>query len=197
VADWLLADRARVVSRSVAGVLALPPACDVRVRWLALEAATGGAGRPTHPTGTSWAMVPRDLGGIALIALGLIACAMRPADVAGRYRQEEPIAATLDVREDGDQYAVRLEGGGAPDAAAATAADCIIEARGVLDGAVLHARFAPVETDTFSYGAAQAGSEGRILEIAFEPGAALVREADTFGYCGLDAAFAGRYRKDP
>jgi hypothetical protein len=170
------------------------------VRSPAVEAATDEAGRATHPVRTtSSATTPGRLGGLALIALGLMACATPPAaDVAGRYRHEGPVAATLEVREDRDQYVVRLEGGGSSDAGAASAADCIIEARGVLEGgAVLRARFSPVESDTFSYGAAQAASEGRTVEIAFEPGAALVREADTFGYCGLDAALVGRYRKEP
>ena len=34
----------------------------------------------------------------------------------------------------------------------------------------------------------------RTVEIVFEPGAAEVVAADTFGYCGLGAEFAGRYR---
>ena len=76
---------------------------------------------------------------------------------------------------------------------AASAADCVVEARGELTGGVLRARFGPVETDGFSYGAAQAAEEGRTLEIVFEPQAAEVVAADTFGYCGLDAEFAGRY----
>ena len=162
-------------------------------------AARGTAREPTRLVrSTCRAGVRRRLGGLAPIALGLLACATAPAaDVSGRYRHEEPIAASLEVRKDGEQYVVRLEGGGSSAAGAATAADCIIEARGVLDGNVLNARFGPVETDTFSYGAAQAASEGRSVEIAFEPAAALVREADTFGYCGLDAALTGRYRKQP
>jgi len=134
-------------------------------------------------------------GCLVLVALGLIACASPPAaDVAGRYRHEGPVGATLEVRREADEYAVRLEGGGS-DAGAATAADCIIEARGGLDGTVLHAGFGPVETDTFSYSAAQAASEGRTVAIAFEPGAAVVREADTFGYCGLEATLVGRYQR--
>jgi hypothetical protein len=137
------------------------------------------------------------LGGRVLIALSLVACATPAPEVAGHYRQEEPVAATLEVREEGDHYVVRLEGGGSIDAGAASAADCIIEARGALEGNLLDARFDPVETDTFSYGAAQAASEGRSVAIVFEPDGALVREADTFGYCGLEAAFVGRYRKEP
>ena len=71
-----------------------------------------------------------------------------------------------------------------------------VEARGDLDGVVLRARFGPVETDTFSYGAAQAESEARMVRIAFEAGAAQVIEADTLGYCGLGVEFSGRYRAD-
>ena len=89
---------------------------------------------------------------------------------------------------------VRLEGGGSAAAAAASAADCVIEARGVLDGDVLRAAFGPVETDTFSYSAAEARREGRSVEIVFEFGAAEVIEAATLGYCGWDAELSGRYR---
>jgi hypothetical protein len=131
----------------------------------------------------------------ALTALWLVACAPSPAaDIAGLYRHEGPIAATLEVRADAGQYVVRLEGGGAAAAGAASAADCVVEARGELDGAVLRAPFGPVETDTFSYGAAAAEREGRVVEIVFEPGAAAVIEAGTSGYCGWGADLSGRYR---
>jgi hypothetical protein len=137
---------------------------------------------------------------LAALALGLIGCAAAappPAgDIAGRYRHEAPVAATLEVRADGAQYVLRLEGGGPEDVGAAAPADCVIEARGELEGATLHASFGPVETDTFAYGAVQAAREGRSVEIRFESGAAEVTEADTFGYCGLDAEFTGRYREE-
>ena len=112
------------------------------------------------------------------------------------YQYEGPVAATLEVRHEAGQYVVRLEGGGSTAEGPATAADCVVEARGDLDGVVLRARFGPVETDTFSYGAAQAESEARMVRIAFEAGAAQVIEADTLGYCGLGVEFSGRYRAD-
>jgi hypothetical protein len=138
----------------------------------------------------------RRLGQVALAALWLVACQAHPAadDVAGLYRHEGPIAATLEVRPEAGQYVVRLEGGGSAAAGAATPADCVIEARGDLDGAMLRARFGPLETETFSYGADQAAREGRTVAILFEPGAAEVVEADTLGYCGWGAEFSGRYR---
>ena len=147
-------------------------------------------------SGCSTALSPRRIGQVALAALWLIACtATPPADeIAGRYRHAGPVAATLEVRPEGGRYLVRLEGGGSAQAGAASAADCVIEARGELEGGVLRASFGPVETDTFSYGAAQAADEARTVEIRFEPGGAEVVAADTFGYCGLGAEFAGRYR---
>jgi hypothetical protein len=147
-------------------------------------------------SGCSTALSPRRIGQVVLAALWLVACRTpAPADhVAGRYRHEGPIAATLEVRREAGQYMVTLEGGGSSAGDAATPADCIIEARGDLDGAVLQARFGPVETEAFSYGAAQAAREGRTVEIVFEPGAAEVVEAATLGYCGWGAEFAGRYR---
>jgi SPOR domain len=136
------------------------------------------------------------LGHLILAALWLAACASAPAadDIAGRYRHVGPVAATLEVRSEGGLYRVRLEGGGSSEAGAASAADCVIEARGELQGTVLRAPFGAVETDTFSYGAAQAADEARMVEIRFAPGAAEVVAADTFGYCGLGAKLAGRYR---
>jgi hypothetical protein len=139
--------------------------------------------------------VPRRVGRTTLAALWLAACASGTDedDIAGRYRHAGPIAATLEVRPDAAGYRVRLEGGGSMRDGAASAADCVVEAWGELTGGVLRARFGPVETDRFSYGAAQAAEEGRTLEIVFEPRAAEVVAADTFGYCGLDAELAGRY----
>jgi hypothetical protein len=147
-------------------------------------------------SGCSTTSAPRRIGPVALAALWLVACRTpAPADdITGLYRREGPIATTLEVRQQRGQYVVRLEGAGASAAGAATPADCIIEARGDLDGAVLQARFGPVETDTFSYGAAQAAREGRAVEIVFEPGVAEVVEADALGYCGWGVEFAGRYR---
>jgi hypothetical protein len=147
-------------------------------------------------SGCSTAPTPRRAGPIALALFWLGACAAAPppADqIAGLYRHEGPNAATLEVRKEGEGYVVRLEGGGSSAAGAATPADCTVEARGALDGAVLQARFGAIETDTFSYGAVQAAREGRTVEIVFEPGAAEVIEADTLGYCGWRAAFSGRY----
>jgi hypothetical protein len=140
-------------------------------------------------------VVPRRVGRVLLAALCVAACAnvADKDEIAGRYRHAGAVAATLEVRPDAGGYRVRLEGGGAAQAGAASSADCVIEARGELAGRVLRARFGPVETESFSYGAAQAAEEVRTLEIVFEPQAAEVVAADTFGYCGLSAEFAGRY----
>jgi hypothetical protein len=133
---------------------------------------------------------------LAVLWLSRPGTALPSDDIVGVYQYEGPVAATLEVRHQAGQYVVRLEGGGSSAEGPATAADCVVEARGDLDGVVLRARFGPVETDTFSYGAAQAESEARMVRIAFEPGAAQVIEADTLGYCGLGVEFSGRYRAD-
>ena len=130
---------------------------------------------------------------LAVLWLSRPGTALPSDDIVGVYQYEGPVAATLEVRHEAGQYVVRLEGGGSSAEGPATAADCVVEARGDLDGVVLRARFGPVETDTFSYGAAQAESEARMVRIAFEPGAAQVIEADTLGYCGLGVEFSGRY----
>jgi hypothetical protein len=150
---------------------------------------------PCEPDEERWSRSGLAGGGAALAALWLVACAPPPgADIAGLYRHEGPVAATLEVRADAGQYVVRLEGGGAAAADAASAADCVIEARGELHGAVLRAPFGPVDTDTFSYSAAAAERERRVVAIVFEPGAAEVIEAGTLGYCGWGADLSGRYR---
>jgi hypothetical protein len=131
---------------------------------------------------------------LTLLWLSAPGPALPSGDIAGVYRHEGPVAATLEVARDAGQYVIRLEGGGSAAGGPATAADCVVEARGELDGAVLHARFGPVETDSFTYGAALAEREARTVQIAFEPGAAQVIQADTLGYCGLAAEFSGRYR---
>jgi hypothetical protein len=131
---------------------------------------------------------------LAVLWLSRPGTALPSDDIVGVYQYEGPVAATLEVSHEAGQYVVRLEGGGSSAEGPATAADCVVEARGDLDGVVLRARFGPVETDTFSYGAAQAESEARMVRIAFEPGAAQVIEADTLGYCGLGVEFSGRYR---
>ena len=133
---------------------------------------------------------------LAVLWLSRPGTALPSDDIVGVYQYVGPVAATLEVRHEAGQYVVRLEGGGSSAEGPATAADCVVEARGDLDGVVLRARFGPVETDTFSYGAAQAESEARMVRIAFEPGAAQVIEADTLGYCGLGVEFSGRYRAD-
>ena len=133
---------------------------------------------------------------LAVLWLSRPGTALPSDDIVGVYQYEGPVAATLEVRHEAGQYVVRLEGGGSTAEGPATAADCVVEARGDLDGVVLRARFEPVETDTFSYGSAQAESEARMVRIAFEPGAAQVIEADTLGYCGLGVEFSGRYRAD-
>jgi hypothetical protein len=133
---------------------------------------------------------------LAVLWLSRAGTALPSDDIVGVYQYEGPVAATLKVRHEASQYVIRLEGGGSPAEGPATAADCVVEARGDLDGVVLRARFGPVETDTFSYGAAQAESEARMVRIAFKPGAAQVIEAQTLGYCGLGVEFSGRYRAD-
>ena len=82
-------------------------------------------------------------------------------------------------------------------AGAAVAGDCLILSQGKLEGNRLAAVFSAVDTDTFSYSAAQAKTEYRKLEIVFEPDMAKVVRADTLGYCGLAAEFIGEYRRKP
>jgi hypothetical protein len=70
-----------------------------------------------------------------------------------------------------------------------------VEAAGKLENQLLTAVFQPIETDDFSYSAARASAENRKLVVAFAPGTAEVKQADTFGYCGIGIDFRGLYRK--
>lgn len=138
----------------------------------------------------------RAVGALTVLVLAACAGASPRGEIGGRYRHEGPTAATLEVEPAAGQYAVRLEGGGTDAAGAATAADCVIEARGTLQDGVLRAAFGAVETDTFSYDAGQAAEERRTVEIRFTPGGAEVLDAGTTSYCGWGADFTGRYREE-
>jgi hypothetical protein len=134
---------------------------------------------------------------LPIVALALAAARTSADELAGTYQHAGTVTATLEVRRQGDDYLIRLEGGASSAAGAATPADCVIEARGRPDGQVLRARFGPVETETFAYDQAQSESEARFVEIVFWSGSARIVHADTLGYCGLEVEFVGAYRKVP
>ena len=73
----------------------------------------------------------------AVLWLSRPGTALPSDDIVGVYQYEGPVAATLEVRHEAGQYVVRLEGGGSAAEGPATAADCVVEARGDLDGVVL------------------------------------------------------------
>jgi hypothetical protein len=117
------------------------------------------------------------------------------SDVVGDYRLVGAATVILQVSTEQGGVHARLEGGGPPESGAAAPADCIVVAAGPLEDRLLSATFQPIETDDFSYSAGQARAEKRRLTIAFGPGIAEVKQADTFGYCGLGIEFRGLYRK--
>ncbi len=117
------------------------------------------------------------------------------SDVVGDYRLVGAATVILQVSTEQGVIRARLEGGGPPESGAAAPADCIVVAAGPLEDRLLSATFQPIETDDFSYSAAQARAEKRRLTIAFGPGTAEVKQADTYGYCGLGIEFRGLYRK--
>lgn len=117
------------------------------------------------------------------------------SDVAGDYRLVGAATVILQVSTEQGVVRARLEGGGPPESGAAAPADCIVVAAGPLKDRLLSATFQPIETDDFSYSATQSRAEKRRLTIAFGPGTAEVKQADTFGYCGLGIEFRGLYRK--
>lgn len=119
----------------------------------------------------------------------------RPSDVAGIYRRDGPAIVVMTVAVHEAIVEVRLVGGGPPSSEGAAPADCLVRAAGRLHDQLLRAAFQPIETEDFSYGAAQARTENRRLVVAFASQTAEVEEADTEGYCGLGIEFRGTYRK--
>jgi len=134
---------------------------------------------------------------LALLAVGCPEkrAAPRSPDVSGQYVRRGQPTSTLEVHAEGDRYVALLAGGGSEARGASTAADCYVRAVGSMRGDLLVARFTPVTTDVFSYGAAQAESENRSISIRFTAGDAEVLSADTEGYCGLGATFLGSYQR--
>lgn len=116
-------------------------------------------------------------------------------DVTGAYRRVGPASVVMTVAGHAAEVEARLEGGGPPTSEGAAPADCVVRAIGRLHDGLLSAVFQPIETEDFSYGAAQARTENRRLVVAFAPQTAKVEEADTDGYCGLGIEFRGLYRK--
>jgi hypothetical protein len=120
-----------------------------------------------------------------------------PADseISGDYRRVGPAIVVLNVSVGDGGVRVELEGGGPPASNGSVPADCIVRATDNLKGRLLSAVFEPIETEEFSYSSAEARVEKRHLVIAFTPGMAEVKRADTEGYCGLGIEFQGLYRK--
>ena len=118
-------------------------------------------------------------------------------EISGIYFMTDNVGTTLQVKAENGQYRFELFGGSMASAGAAVAGDCLILSQGKLEGNRLAAVFSAVDTDTFSYSAAQAKTEYRKLEIVFEPDMAKVVRADTLGYCGLAAEFIGEYCRKP
>jgi hypothetical protein len=116
-------------------------------------------------------------------------------NVVGHYRRIGPAIVALVVSARDGAVQARLEGGGSPSSDGSVPADCIVQAVGQLNGQLLIAIFQPVETDDFSYGVARAKAEKRRVIVAFAPGTAEVKQADTDGYCGIGIHFRGLYRK--
>lgn len=116
-------------------------------------------------------------------------------DIAGMYVLWRDGSSTLEISAADSHYVASLAGGGSEAAGPAAPADCYVRAMGRLEGKILVADFAALQTETFSYSGAQAKKERRQLKIMFGPGIAEVISADTHGYCGLGASFVGHYHR--
>src|SRR5262245_24474608 len=109
---------------------------------------TASSTRRVTPSPCWIAMLRRLYGAVFLLVLPwfLAASGTSADEISGTYRPADTLLATLEVKRQLGDYLVRLEGGTSAEAGAATPADCVIEARGTLEGDVLHAHFGPVET---------------------------------------------------
>ena len=120
---------------------------------------------------------------------------LNQTDVSGKYQRAGSASVVMEVRQDVNGVRATVYGGGPPSSGEAAAADCIVEAVGVIRDGQLRATFQPAETDNFSYSRAKAEAEKRQLVVVFSPGTADIKRIDTFGYCGLGINFLGRYNK--
>jgi len=149
-----------------------------------------GAVKRRIKTVTIWVLLL--LGYTAVIALPF---QDRDLDIRGIYGSSLNPSSNLEIQAEGSHYVALLSGGSVETAGTAASADCYIRAIGKLEGRVLTATFAPVETETFAYNIAQAEKEKRQLKIVFEVNTANVVHADTLGYCGLATDFIGHYSR--
>jgi hypothetical protein len=117
------------------------------------------------------------------------------AQIDGRYVLSGNPGNKMSILRQQDGYQVELTGGSVDAAGAGTSADCVIHASGILQNSRLIATFEAIDTDTFLYTNAQAKSENRKIEIKFARNRAIVKQADTLGYCGYGANFKGIYRR--
>jgi hypothetical protein len=138
----------------------------------------------------------RLIAALALAAQAFAAEAPSGAITSKYFLVDRSRQAELDITTRGYSATVRLTGG-APEAGAATNADCTIVAKGAVANGTLTALFQPVTTDDFIYRPAQATREKRQVKIKLLPGSAEVISADTLGYCGLNVDFSGTYAKSP
>ncbi len=139
---------------------------------------------------------------ILLAAVLLAACTGRAwshyapeTAIVGKYHRAGATCVSLEVTRANNGFEAVITGGGPPADGGSAPADCIIRTRGQLREESLTAVFQAVSTEDFSYSEAQAVAERRRLIIAFAPGTAEVKRADTFGYCGLGSEFLGQYRR--
>ena len=128
-----------------------------------------------------------------LALLAAAAGASGPLAVEGWYTKADAKHTVLEIRAEEGGYLVRLVGGAPVGAAAASPADCYIQAQGrLIDGRIL-ARFAPFRNDVFDFDAAAAQRETRYIELAFPTGRAEVTRVDVAGYCAPGSQFLGDY----
>jgi hypothetical protein len=115
------------------------------------------------------------------------------ASPAGQWRLSGPRRAIMRIWPDGDGWRISLLGGSDSRAGAAAAADCELEAAGVLAEGTLAARVIPFEGKTRSVTAAELARTPATVTIRLTPKAAEV--STTYQGCGLGANLNGAYTR--
>ncbi|KSB89756.1 hypothetical protein AS593_01650 [Caulobacter vibrioides] len=111
---------------------------------------------------------------------------------AGRYVMGGQRRGVLTLTPNGETWRVSLSGGVLADGAA-TAADCELEAEGVLRNGRIEAKVVPFEGTNISLGAAELAARPAKAEVILNAEAAIV--STDFQGCGVGADLSGRYAR--
>jgi hypothetical protein len=112
------------------------------------------------------------------------------ADIAGKYARLKPTKSELTVTRAGDQWKITLKGVGDRMPAGAAAADCEMEAVGMLTGDLLTANVVPFQGDDISISPDDLKDGKHLFVVKFDGRGARVTSQDV-SFCGSGPIFLG------